>query len=74
MADKKKRRVPRAKRPGAYMTEKSGVVKNSKAEARAKVVAKRDAARKKVKTLESKWKTTGGAIRGGPLMKKRGKR
>lgn len=56
------------------MTEKSGVVKNSKAEARAKVVAKRDAARKKVKTLESKWKTTGGAIRGGPLMKKRGKR
>ena len=65
-----KRRVPRAKRPGAYMTKKGGVVKNAKVEARAKVTAKRDAARKKVDTLVNRWKITGAEIRSGPLMKK----
>ena len=48
--------------------------KTRKAKARAKVVAKRDAARKKVKVLENRHDVTGGRIRNGPLMKRRGRK
>ena len=52
------------------MTGKDEPVRNSKDEARNKVVKKRDAARKKVETMKNYWDVSGAVHGSGPLMKK----